>query len=164
MSVSLHLASQDDCKLISQLADKIWHIHYPPIIGLAKVDYMLELMYSENSLKKQMNEGHHFYLIEDNGNSFGYLSFSTKDDENYFLHKIYIDNSEQKKGVGTQVLKLLYSLFKNPKSLTLTVNRGNYKSINFYFKNGFIISKCEIFDIGNGHVMDDFVMVKYFTN
>lgn len=162
MSVSLQVATQDDCKLISQLANKIWHIHYPPIIGLEQVNYMLELMYSENALKKQISDGHHFYLIKDGETALGYLSFSSKDEENYFLHKIYIDNSQQAKGIGTEVLNQLYSLFKNPKTLSLTVNRGNYKSVNFYFKNGFSISKCEKFDIGHGYMMDDFVMIKKF--
>ena len=43
--------------------------------------------------------------------------------------------------------------------LRLTVNRQNFKSINFYFKNGFKIDHVEDFDIGNGYVMNDFVML-----
>jgi hypothetical protein len=43
--------------------------------------------------------------------------------------------------------------------MRLTVNRQNYKSINFYFKIGFRIEKCADFPIGNGFVMNDFVMV-----
>jgi hypothetical protein len=39
------------------------------------------------------------------------------------------------------------------------VNRQNYKAINFYFKLGFKIQTVADFDIGNGYVMNDFVMV-----
>ena len=35
----------------------------------------------------------------------------------------------------------------------------NYKSINFYFKNGFVIERVADFDIGNNFVMNDFVMI-----
>jgi RimJ/RimL family protein N-acetyltransferase len=47
-----------------------------------------------------------------------------------------------------------------PDIIKLTVNRQNFKSINFYFKNGFKIEKVEDFDIGNGYWMNDFIMVK----
>jgi hypothetical protein len=42
----------------------------------------------------------------------------------------------------------------------LTVNRKNYKAINFYFKNGFTIKEIADFDIGNGFFMNDFIMIK----
>ena len=63
--------------------------------------------------------------------------------------------------MGTITLNELTNLLK-PKTYTLTVNRQNYKSINFYFKNGFIINEIADFDIGNGYVMNDFVMKKMF--
>jgi ribosomal protein S18 acetylase RimI-like enzyme len=44
-------------------------------------------------------------------------------------------------------------------SIRLTVNRENYKAINFYFKLGFKIEKVADFDIGQGYVMNDFVML-----
>jgi ribosomal protein S18 acetylase RimI-like enzyme len=49
---------------------------------------------------------------------------------------------------------------RNPKTIRLTVNRQNYKSINFYFKNGFKIERVEDFDIGSGFWMNDFIMIK----
>jgi ribosomal protein S18 acetylase RimI-like enzyme len=47
----------------------------------------------------------------------------------------------------------------HPKTIRLTVNRQNFKSINFYFKLGFKIEKVADFDIGNGYFMNDFVML-----
>jgi hypothetical protein len=41
----------------------------------------------------------------------------------------------------------------------LAVNRKNYKSINFYFKIGFIIDHCMDVAIGNGFYMNDFEMI-----
>jgi hypothetical protein len=48
--------------------------------------------------------------------------------------------------------------------LKLTVNRKNFKAINFYFKNGYIIESVEDFDIGESYLMNDFVMVKNAIN
>jgi len=77
------------------------------------------------------------------------------------LHKFYIDQQKSNSGIGTNVLNLLIQQI-NSKSLTLTVNRQNFKSINFYFKNGFKIDRVEDFDIGDGYEMNDFVMVRKF--
>ncbi|MBK6985390.1 MAG: GNAT family N-acetyltransferase [Bacteroidetes bacterium] len=77
------------------------------------------------------------------------------------MHKFYIDQQKSNAGIGTEVLNLLIQQI-NPKSLMLTVNRQNFKSINFYFKNGFKIDRVEDFDIGDGYEMNDFVMVRMF--
>jgi len=68
-----------------------------------------------------------------------------------------IQNSAAK-GKGTRAFKQLLSIIQ-PDKITLTVNRQNFKSINFYFKNRFVIERVADFDIGNGYVMNDFVMI-----
>jgi ribosomal protein S18 acetylase RimI-like enzyme len=57
-------------------------------------------------------------------------------------------------------MEALFSPIGGLRSITLTVNRQNYKAINFYFKNGFTIDHIANFDIGKGYVMEDFVMKK----
>ena len=83
-------------------------------------------------------------------------------DCNFFLHKFYIVSESSKKGIGTTIMNKFQHILQ-PKSITLTVNRQNFKSINFYFKNGFKIKSVEDFDIGNDYQMNDFVMVKYYN-
>ncbi len=158
--ITIQLAIENDCKLIADLATKIWNQHYVPIIGQQQVDYMLNEMYTKDSLLQQMNEKQHqFYLVYQNQSCLGFLSISTQNKEDYFLHKFYINQEQASKGIGTQALNTIIESI-NPKTLTLTVNRQNYKSINFYFKNGFIIDRVEDFDIGHNYVMNDFVMVR----
>jgi ribosomal protein S18 acetylase RimI-like enzyme len=62
------------------------------------------------------------------------------------------------KGYGAKVMGEIKEKFKGSR-LSLTVNRQNYKAINFYFKEGFRIKEVADFNIGNGYVMNDFVMV-----
>jgi ribosomal protein S18 acetylase RimI-like enzyme len=50
--------------------------------------------------------------------------------------------------------------YRDAECFSLTVNRQNFKAINFYFKNGFVIDEVADFEIGNGFVMNDFVMKK----
>lgn len=158
--VNLIEAKESDFKLISDLAVKIWNQHYVPIIGQQQVDYMLAKIYNYDSMLEQtQHKQHKFYLIQQNNLTVGFLSVSSSNYQDYFLHKFYIDQDLANNGLGTQVLQKLESLLPI-KTITLTVNRQNFKSINFYFKNGFKIESVEDFDIGDGYFMNDFVMKK----
>lgn len=158
-NISYKKAEYSDCKLIYELALEIWNTHYVPIIGQKQVDYMLRTLYSEISLKKQMEGGQEFTLIFLNESAIGYFSLSRKEKVS-FLNKFYIDSNKQQQGIGTTVLNEIILKSRGAKSIELTVNRKNFKTINFYFKNGFRIKSVEDFDIGDGYFMNDFVMEK----
>lgn len=158
--VNLVKAKEEDLHEVIVLAKIIWNEHYVPIIGQDQVDYMLANIYNIESLQDQLNNKKHvFYLIKDDSETIGFLSINSENQRDYFLHKFYIQTQTSNQGIGTKILNELIQLTK-AKTLTLTVNRQNHKSINFYFKNGFKIDRVEDFDIGNGYQMNDFVMKK----
>ena len=158
-NITYKKAEKSECKLIYDLALAIWNQHYVPIIGQDQVDYMLRTLYSESALTNQMKEGQNFTLIYSNEIPIGYFSISKKGEVS-FLHKFYIDSREQSQGIGTKVMNEIIAQSKEEKTIELTVNRQNFKTINFYFKNGFRIKSVEDFDIGEGYFMNDFVMEK----
>lgn len=159
MSLHYKKALETDIPVIYELAEKIWNIHYLPIIGQTQIDYMLGKMYSAKGQLEQMKNGQDFYLVHENEQAIGYFSIAKTDNE-YMLHKLYILNDKQGKGLGAEVLSYIETLCKDGKSIKLTVNRKNFKTINFYFKHGFVIVTVEDFDIGDGYFMNDYVMVK----
>lgn len=150
-------AGIQDLQTISALARVVWNQHYPAMISAAQIDYMLDLMYSHESLKGQVDKGHRFFLISRGGEPAGFISVNREDGDAWFLNKFYIDQQQASQGMGTAALKEIMRLL-SPRKMTLTVNRQNYKSINFYFKQGFKIERVADFDIGNGYAMNDFVM------
>jgi ribosomal protein S18 acetylase RimI-like enzyme len=158
--ITYRKAGNEDLEIIYRLAESIWKKHYITIITMEQIAYMLEKMYSAESLRKQMKEGHEFTLMYENGVPAGYLSISSKDGRNYFLHKFYVAMDEQRKGLGTKLFNHILEKLKGAESIELTVNRKNYKAINFYFKNGFVIKETADFDIGNDYFMNDFVMIR----
>lgn len=160
MQLTFKKATPNDIPVIAKLADTIWKQYYPSIITQEQIDYMLKKMYTEEQLLKQMQNGHIFTLVYFNDQPAGYVSVSTNDNKYYFLHKFYILVDEHKRGIGTCLFNYLLKQIPLAKTIELTVNRQNYKAINFYFKNGFIIKEVADFDIGNGYFMNDFVMVK----
>lgn len=154
----LRTADLSDIPLIASLADTIWKKHYPTIIGMPQVEYMLQKMYSGEALAKQMKEGQVFHLVFNSEIPVGFVSVSEKVDDHLFLHKFYLSQAEQGRGMGTKVFSQLLDQYPEAKTVELTVNRQNYTSINFYFKLGFKIEKVADFDIGDGYVMNDFIM------
>ncbi len=157
--VKLIPATYKDSETISELAKLIWNQHYPAIISRRQIDYMLALMYSKTSLSEQMNEkGHLFFFVSEAGNNLGFISVNKQNENDWFLNKFYIDQTRASKGLGSKAFEELKRLIQ-PSKITLTVNRQNFKSINFYFKLGFKIEQVADFDIGEGYVMNDFVMV-----
>jgi RimJ/RimL family protein N-acetyltransferase len=158
-SLKLLEAKESDIPEIAALAELIWNQHYPSIISQTQIDYMLNWMYSTDSLKEQMQiKNHLFHLIEKNEEKIGFVSVNKENEKDWFLNKFYIDQNKSAQGIGSKAFDLLIETI-HPKKITLTVNRQNFKSINFYFKKGFVIERVADFDIGNGYVMDDFVMV-----
>ncbi|MDO9001609.1 MAG: GNAT family N-acetyltransferase [Bacteroidota bacterium] len=158
-SLLLNPVSENDLNQIAELAKTIWQKHYVPIIGQEQVDYMLQKIYNYDSLLDQIkNKNQNYYFIQSNNTTIGFLSVTPEENNCWMLNKFYLLEETAGKGFGSIILEKLKNSIK-PKKIKLTVNRNNIKSINFYFKNGFTIESSAIFDIGNGYVMDDFIMV-----
>lgn len=116
-------------------------------------------MYSIKTITSDVKKGVCYFLILHKEKPVGFLSVSLKQKKNLFIHKFYILSSQRGRGLGKAVFKKILRWY-NPASVRLTVNRQNYKSINFYFRLGFFIEKVADFPIGNGFYMNDFVMCR----
>ena len=158
---SIRFAVVDDINTIGFLAQQIWPDTYKDILSQGQLDYMMNLFYSPASLKNQMtNQKHVFILIEDEDNPVGFASYSLiKKPGIYKLHKIYVLTSQQGKGLGKTIIDFIVNDIrpKGATALQLNVNRNN-KAKNFYERLGFAVIKEEDIDIGNHFFMNDYVM------
>lgn len=153
--------SEADIPALRELVFKVWPQTYRGMITDEQIEYMLDLMYSESSLLKQMRDGARFIFIDNDGEPVGYASFQQVGPGLFKLHKIYVLPGQQGKGTGKYMIEYIIEEVKKQgaTSLQLQVNRRN-RAKNFYEKLGFsVIQSCD-FDIGNGYVMDDYVMEK----
>lgn len=153
------LATDENISSIQSMADEIWRDHYPEIIGMEQVEYMLGRFYSREGMLQQMRDGQQFYRVMLDGQPKGFLAIEARGEGNYFLNKLYIDTREQGRGLGQAIWQNLLLLLSDLREMRLQVNRQNYKAINFYFKVGFVIERVADFDIGDGYFMNDFVML-----
>ncbi|MEO6328102.1 MAG: GNAT family N-acetyltransferase [Ginsengibacter sp.] len=162
--ITIKPAKLRDIPVINQLAYRIWPATYKNVLSTDQMEYMLSLIYGTSSLRKQIKElNHKFIVIYKNKIPLGFASYSLRANSKniYKLHKIYILKTEQGKGIGNFVLNKITDEIKltGAKYLELNVNRSN-KAVDFYKKNGFKIIGEEDIDIDNGYFMNDYVMRK----
>ncbi|GAB6010219.1 GNAT family N-acetyltransferase [Dysgonomonas reticulitermitis] len=159
-------ATKEHLFIIQALSDKIWPHTFQDILTGEQIGYMMDMMYSTSSLEKQMDElNHHYILAEDSGEYIGYTSYELnyKGTTTTKIHKIYILPSLQGKGVGRFLVETVEKTARQNKNngLSLNVNRFN-KALDFYKRIGFEVVKSEDIDIGNGFLMEDFVLYKLY--
>ena len=157
--LKIRTASIDDIRLIRELTFKVWPQTYANIISQQQIDYMLEMMYSEGSLRKQMEDGCRFIIAEDGNEPVGFAAYEKIRSTVFKLHKLYILTSQQGKGTGRLVIDYISKEIKQrgATALQLQVNWYN-KAGSFYEKLGFVVIDEADFDIGNGYFMNDYVM------
>lgn len=164
MSVHFKLVSTDtELERIESLAITIWREHYIPIIGKPQVEYMLKKYQSVAAMKSQIeHEAYSYYQICDN-TLIGYFSVQSRSPF-LFLSKLYIKSDKRNLGYASQSLNFITLLAedKGLKGIELTVNKFNSGSIAFYEKLGFKKVKDIVIDIGEGYIMDDYLMQKSF--
>jgi len=159
-AIEVRNLSVEELWQVRELALRIFPITYEQIVEREQIDYMMELFYTSENLRKQYESGQVFLIIYSEGKASGYASYTPLDKNGAFkLNKIYVDTSLQGKGLGRILLNDVISRVRNAggNSLQLNVNRFN-KAVGFYESMGFVLKKEELLDIGRGYFMDDYVM------
>jgi len=154
----------NDILEVELMAKEIWNQHYVTIIGKEQVDYMIKFFQNKETIEKQIfKENYLYYIIQDENQNAGYFAIVPNNEKKeMFLSKIYIYLNFRGKGLSKEVINYIESVCKRDllKRIYLTVNKYNLNTIEVYKKLGFRIIDSAVFDIGNGFVMDDYVMEK----
>jgi GNAT superfamily N-acetyltransferase len=174
--IQITLAGLTDRDFIRSVSERTWPSTYGHIISQEQIDFMLDWMYSDESLEKQMDSGCVFYIASikkenEQWEAVGFCSVSPEEEEEnnstekiegskaHKLNKLYILPSAQGTGAGKALLNKSIEVAKasGSSSLCLQVNKLN-TAYTFYLKHGFVKEQEFKFDIGNGFFMDDYVM------
>jgi len=155
-------ANPSHIDIIRTIAHDTWPVTYGHIISPEQMTHMLGWMYSEKSLRQQMEEqGHHFLVAMEDGRCYGFASYELngKKPGTTKIHKLYILPQSQGRGVGSKLVNAIATaaLDNNNEVVTLNVNRQN-KAVDFYKRIGFSIAGSEDIDIGQGFLMEDYIM------
>ena len=155
-------AGTNDIPLIRELTFLVWPQTYASILSQEQIDYMLGMMYSADSLHKQIiSDGCQFIIVYEDGNPVGFASYNEEEPRRWKLNKIYILQNQQGKGTGKYVINYIIDEIKKQTatSLFLQVNQCN-NAKTFYERLGFKEVDFINLDIGNGFFMNDYIMEK----
>jgi diamine N-acetyltransferase len=163
--IRLKLATPEDWPAIQKIAYNTWPHTFGAVMSKEQIDYMLELIYNEQSLKEQMVEkNHQFLLALKDETPLGFTSYELnyRKEPQLMVHKIYLLPEAQGLGIGTKVFDYLNEVAKthNQKRLRLKVFYKNDKAEAFYKKYGFANAGTESTGIGRGYIILDNVMEK----
>lgn len=155
-------ATEQDVPQIRALAERIWRACYIPMIGEAQVAYMLDWMYGEEEIRRQVLAGVDWRMVDMAGTLVGYLALtwdSVKRDLE--LNKLYLDPSFHGQGLGQEMLAFVKERARalGGGAVKLRVNKANAAALAAYRRAGFTVTESLCQDIGNGFLMDDYLMV-----
>jgi ribosomal protein S18 acetylase RimI-like enzyme len=155
-------AQLHELPILESLARQIWPSTYVHIISQAQIDFMLDWMYSSVALQAQFEEGHEFYILNLKGIDSGFIALewvTQNGGSELKINKLYVLPSLQGKGAGRALINkaIERAQASTTSSIFLQVNKANIAK-NFYLKLGFDIREEAVFDIGNGFIMDDYIM------
>ena len=152
----------EELACVSAMAADIWRECYASILSGEQIEYMLDVFLSIDALKKQILEGgYEYFFIEYEGKKAGFVGVRVEG-KRLFLSKLYIIKDYRGKGLSRIVLDALERKCSEEKlqAIYLTVNKYNNRAYDIYIKNGYEVIDDVVTGIGNGYVMDDYVMQK----
>jgi len=143
---------------VQRLAHYIWPQVFNEILSMDQLDYMLKLIYSEEALIQQKQSGQTFILLKNDNRFVGYIAYQVFTDKTK-IHKLYLVPEMHGKGIGKLMLDYVVKIVDSIPQQTIYLNVNKYnKAKQFYENYGFKVVADEIIDIGNGYIMDDYVM------
>lgn len=152
----------DEAEAVVDLAGRVWRAHYPGIITPAQIEYMLAQRYRPVLVRQFIARGDHWLAARAEGALVGFVHGHPLNAGDYKLDKLYVDLDWQRHGIGGKLIDELAArvVHHGFVRLVLRVNRQNQQAITAYLKHGFTVTTIHLEDIGNGFIMDDYVMTK----
>jgi ribosomal protein S18 acetylase RimI-like enzyme len=149
---------------VQRLAGVIWRAHYTGIISAAQIEYMLAHGYGDDVLATFLDSADRgLELATIDGAPAGFAAwYVTAESGTAKLDKLYVLPAQQRVGLGGRLIARVEELARaaGATTLILNVNKHNVQAIRAYEKHGFATREAVVVDIGQGYVMDDFVMAK----
>lgn len=158
--------SDEDRAQLAALANEIWHEYWPALIGASQTDYMVEQFQSLDAIERDMREhAYEYWFVRagDDRRIVGYTGGRVEPETSrYFISKVYLLAEERGHGFASKTIDFYEKLCRTRglHAMYLTVNKHNDLGVRAYRGKGFETIDAVETDIGEGYVMDDFIMEK----
>ena len=166
-----------DQQRLADLAASIWREYWPALIGEAQTEYMVANFQSLEAIRRDMaaeTEPYEYWFVVSDATDgrggeacephvVGYTGGHTEAaTSRFFISKIYLLSEERGRGYATRIIEFYEDLCRERglSAMYLTVNKHNDLGIRAYLGRGFTVIDAVQTDIGEGFVMDDYIMQK----
>jgi len=160
-SMTIEDAYLNQIPIIQDIAEKTWWPTYSPFIEDKQIRFMLDRIYSRETLSEVMtNKLQHFIILYDEKGPQGFAAYGVRPEDRKVvkLHKIYVLPKNHGKGYGKLLLNEVINRIMSLGIRTLDLNVNRYNSArHFYERMGFKIIREEDVVIGE-YFMNDYVM------
>jgi RimJ/RimL family protein N-acetyltransferase len=122
---------------------------------------MVEKFQSYDAIRAQIADGYEYFMVYDEENLAGYIGIHAEPAKGeLFLSKLYIHKDYRGKHLATQAVAFLKTLCQERElhKIWLTCNKHNTRTLAVYAHLGFQNVRSQVADIGNGFVMDDYIL------
>lgn len=109
-------------------------------------------MLDEDEWREELEKSHVF-LIENESEVIGTVSYEQKEDNHAYISGLVIDPRFQRKGIGRQVLTQLLERLKDLKRIDLVTHPDNHAALQLYQSLGFVIESRRENYYGDGEPM-----------
>jgi GNAT superfamily N-acetyltransferase len=162
--VRIEALADADVEPMTALAREIWYAHYPALIGIAQIEYMLAQRYHPAAVREELaRDGVWWDKLIVGAEMAGFASYWLVPAAGEMkLDKLYVHPRHQRSGYGALMIGRVCDAARARacSRVVLAVNKGNAGAIAAYLKHGFRIAESVTKDIGGGFVMDDYLMEK----
>lgn len=154
-----------DQEELAELANQIWNEYWPALIGQDQTNYMVEQFQSLPTIRRDMasNAYEYWFVMDEDGQTCGYTGGHVEPETNrFFISKIYLKSSCRGRHLAADVISFYVGLCRERglAAMYLTVNKHNELGKRCYLGHGFKVIDAVETSIGEGFVMDDYIMEK----
>ena len=158
---------------IEALARQIVPDFYAPFFDKATAEYLVESGHTAAALAAQVAKGYRHYLIgagetsgEAGGRAVGYFALGLREDDGVLLSHFYILREYRGRGLGQLAMEFIdrQVTAMGARRIELFVLRENTAAVGLYRKNGYVVAEEVLTRLGNGAVLEDYLMRKAVEN
>jgi ribosomal protein S18 acetylase RimI-like enzyme len=151
--------------VIEELARRIVPDFYAPFFERATAEYLVESGHTAAALAEQAGRGCLHFFVEEIGRPVGYFSLAP-DGADVLLSHFYVLANCRGRGLGQLAMEFIDGQVRamGARRIELFVLRENIAAVGLYRKNGYIVAEEVLTRLGNGAVLEDYLMRKEVDN
>jgi len=161
MGIIIDAQTAEQFAVIEGLARRIVPAFYGAFFAVETAEYLVESGHTAGALAAQAERGSRHFLIECDGEAVGYFSLSVEGTIMLLSH-FYVLSPWRGKGLGKMAMAFIESTAKGwgVSRIELFVLRENLGAVGVYAGSGFEVAEKVLTRLGNGAVLEDYVMRK----